>query len=609
MVFALHVIAEQLPAKAVACARFAGMAASVSILAAGVSVLGSSESSAQGYTKKYKAAPSFSIFDDYKPYQPPKAYRTYGAPRARGGDGTNSKSAKSKADVPAEQPVKGPLVLTVSIAKQKVTVHDIDGPIAEAPISSGQAAFPTLTGVFSILEKSVVHHSNLYGDAPMPYMERLTWSGTAMHAGDLPGYPASHGCIRLPYNFSKKLYGLTKLGTRVIVTRDSITPVPISHPHLIAPLPPDEIVGAGSGTIASAALPAKIADQVDYESVRSIGIVTAALAEPAPAPAPAAPASTYRSAFRAALGAHRAKLDEAVSSATAGKLEAESRAKAVAKAAESVKAEAQRAKIEADRLDQAAKKTEQAWQSSDRELVTMSKKYASQSDLTADVVEKLRRTEDTLEDKTIGLQEATEAARATAGRAVIARAATESNIAVAAKEVRSAAQSLAKVNLELKMAQLQLDNFRRQQAMRKHPVSVFISRATKRLYVRQGYEPMYDVPITIKDPDAAIGTHVFTALEFTNNQTDMRWSVASIPYSTEIPVDPKKRNRNADKDIRPVSTRLPQNPKSALDRITIPDDVRDKIADVMKPGSSIIVSDYGLSYQTGLFTDFIILTR
>ena len=608
MIFAVRIVAEHLPAKVVACARFAGIAAGVSVIAAGLSALGSSESSAQSYTKKYKPAPSFSIFDDYKPYQPPKAYRTYGAPRARAtGERSNSKSAKSKEAAPAEEPVKGPLVLTVSIAKQKVTVHDIDGPIAEAPISSGQAAFPTLTGVFSILEKSVVHHSNLYGDAPMPYMERLTWSGTAMHAGDLPGYPASHGCIRLPYNFSKKLYGLTKLGTRVIVTRDPITPVPISHPHLIAPLPPDEIANAGAGTIASAALPAKIADQIDYESVRSIGIVTAALAEPAPAPA--APASTYRSAFRAAIAAQRTRLDEAVSSATAGKLEAETRAKAAAKAADSVKAEAQRAKIEADRLDQAAKKTEQAWQSSDRELVAMSKKYASQGDLTADVVEKLRRTEDTLEDKTIGLQDATEAARVTAERAVIARAATESNIAVAAKEVRSAAQSLAKVNLELKMAQLQLGNFRRQQAMRKHPVSVFISRATKRLYVRQGYEPMYDIPITIKDPDAAIGTHVFTALEFTNNQTDMRWSVASIPYSTEVPVDPKKRNRNADKDNRPASTRLPQNAKSALDRVTIPDDVREKIADVMKPGSSIIVSDYGLSYQTGLFTDFIILTR
>ena len=97
---------------------------------------------------------------------------------------------------------------------------------------------PTPTGIFSILEKNRIHHSNLYGSAPMPFMQRVTNSGVAMHAGELPGYPASHGCIRLPYSFSKSLFGITPMATRVIVARDDVSPVPFAHPLLFTPLPP-----------------------------------------------------------------------------------------------------------------------------------------------------------------------------------------------------------------------------------------------------------------------------------------------------------------------------------------------------------------------------------
>ena len=93
--------------------------------------------------------------------------------------------------------------------------------VAASAISTGSLGRETPTGVFSILEKKVMHRSTTYDDAPMPYMQRLTSKGIAMHAGDLPGYPASHGCIRLPNEFAKLLYGVTELGTQVMITDDA----------------------------------------------------------------------------------------------------------------------------------------------------------------------------------------------------------------------------------------------------------------------------------------------------------------------------------------------------------------------------------------------------
>ena len=139
-------------------------------------------------------------------------------------------------DAVAQGRVAGPPVLAVvALKEQRVTIYDAEGPILRAPISSGQTGLETPVGVFSILQKEAEHYSNRYDDAAMPFMERITWSGIALHAGALPGHPASHGCIRLPYGFAEKLFGLTKLGMRVVVTRNDVAPVAISHPALLNP--------------------------------------------------------------------------------------------------------------------------------------------------------------------------------------------------------------------------------------------------------------------------------------------------------------------------------------------------------------------------------------
>jgi hypothetical protein len=118
----------------------------------------------------------------------------------------------------------GPMLLVVNLATQRATLFRNGVPIGATTISTGRPGYRTPTGVFTILQKQVEHHSTTYDNAPMPYMQRLTWRGVALHAGQLPGYPASHGCIRLPSGFAKLLYGVTKLGMTVLITDRAVTP-------------------------------------------------------------------------------------------------------------------------------------------------------------------------------------------------------------------------------------------------------------------------------------------------------------------------------------------------------------------------------------------------
>jgi lipoprotein-anchoring transpeptidase ErfK/SrfK len=112
----------------------------------------------------------------------------------------------------------GHLWLVIDLSAQRAVLYRNGVPIAASTVSTGRRGRATPKGVFTILQKKVVHRSRTYDDAPMPYMQRLTWKGVAMHAGHLPGYPASHGCIRLPKGFAKRLYAVTKIGTPVMIT-------------------------------------------------------------------------------------------------------------------------------------------------------------------------------------------------------------------------------------------------------------------------------------------------------------------------------------------------------------------------------------------------------
>ncbi|MEZ0495746.1 L,D-transpeptidase [Sphingomonas sp. IW22] len=129
---------------------------------------------------------------------------------------------------------EGPVTIIVSLKTQKAYVYRNGVAIGVSTVSTGTEGHATPTGVFTVLQKDADHVSNLYNDAPMPFMQRLTWDGIAMHAGNLPGFPASHGCIRMPLDFAKLLFALTKTGVTVVITDDALVPVVVATPSLLA---------------------------------------------------------------------------------------------------------------------------------------------------------------------------------------------------------------------------------------------------------------------------------------------------------------------------------------------------------------------------------------
>jgi hypothetical protein len=181
-----------------------------------------------------EAAPSAFWPDYYEPYVPPRRVLS----RVR----KPLKYPLPKHEDLAKDTRKpqGPLILAISIDKQILKIYDANGFFAGTPVSTGMRGHPTPMGVFSVIQKHKYHRSNIYSGAPMPYMQRITWSGVAVHAGVLPGYPASHGCIRMPMNFAVKMWGWTRMGARVVITPGELSPASFSHPllatHKTAPL-------------------------------------------------------------------------------------------------------------------------------------------------------------------------------------------------------------------------------------------------------------------------------------------------------------------------------------------------------------------------------------
>src|SRR5580700_2318076 len=134
----------------------------------------------------------------------------------------------------------GPVVMVVSITEQRGYVYRNGILIGDTTVSTGRPGHLTPTGVFTVLQKQKEHRSTIYDGAPMPYMERLTWGGIALHAGGLPGYPESHGCIHLPSEFAQLLFGISPNGMTVVIGNDKTEPEQVVHPGYLAPV---QVVG------------------------------------------------------------------------------------------------------------------------------------------------------------------------------------------------------------------------------------------------------------------------------------------------------------------------------------------------------------------------------
>jgi L,D-transpeptidase-like protein len=389
-----------------------------------------------------------------------------------------------------------PIMAIVSIKSQQVTFYDADGWILRAPVSTGITGRETPAGVFAVIEKDKDHHSSLYDDAWMPNMQRITWNGVALHGGPLPGYAASHGCVRMPFGFAEKLFEKTRIGMRVIISPNDAEPVEFSHPALFVP-----------NREAIAAAPAK--------------------AEALPREA----AEAAKAADEAKKAAATAARETALLTASLRKLEG-LKTRADAEFAYADKA------LAAAKTDQAKARAEDLKQ----------KAAARAADLGTQL--------DTAK----------------------ADAKSKLDAAAAAKEAAKAAQTrkadTAKAASEAKLAL--------------EPASIFISRATQKLYVRRNthkqwpdggevFDATIEVPVIIRNPEKPIGTHVFTAVA--RSDAGLRWTAVTID--------------NGD------------NARDALDRITIPQDVLNRIAPTASPRSSIVISDEPLSRETNYRTEFV----
>lgn len=411
--------------------------------------------------------------------------------------GAAAKQARQSVEAVAPREAGEPIMAIVSIKSQQVTFYDADGWILRAPVSTGTTGRETPAGVFAVIEKDKDHHSTMYDDAWMPNMQRITWNGIALHGGPLPGYAASHGCVRMPFGFAENLFDKTNIGMRVIISPNDAAPVDFSHPALF--VPNNEAIAAAPRRADKLSVAADDATQVADEAKRA----AAAAAKDA-----------------ASLPASLRKLEQQKARADAENAYAD---KLVANA------KTDQAKAKADDLKQKA--------------ATRAADAATQLDAAKAAAQPKR-------DAVAATKEAAKAAAAKKADAV--KAATDAKLAL-------------------------------------EPVSVYISRATQKLYVRRNthkpapdgggevFDTSIEVPITIRDPDQPLGTHIFTAMAKT--ASGLRWSVVTIDDGDSA--------------------------KDALDRVTIPQEVLDRIAPTALPRSSIIISDEPLSSETNYRTEFV----
>jgi len=514
--------------------------------------------------------------------------------------------AKQVKKEPALKPLQVPLI-AISIANQRMTVYDNGVLVAHAPVSTGTASHPTPMGIFSVIQKERFHVSNIYSGAPMPFMQRITWSGVAMHAGVLPGYPASHGCIRLPHDFATKLYSLTRPGARVIITRNEITPVEFEHQRLfvlhktepskvgvvnepkaerrsdlLAPgswirLAEGEVTVMTDAVAAVAQALARIAKQKPAETSAELP-PPAQAADDHPAielrPSTAAVESPALAEPPANQIAVEPPKDAPVEAAAAPAVEPPALAEPPA---DQIAAEPPKdAPVEAA----AAPAVEPPAAAPATALITLP-------------------PTDALKD----VETLTGTVLVTPSPAVAPPPVETPKKAEPPSEPKAAPAPAAAPTEAL-------EQFGPPRPLRPGPITVFVSKKEGKVFVRKAFQPLFDAPVKIARADLPLGTHLFTAVEAKSDGASFRWLAISIPGEAPRKIDtrdPKtfKPAKIAALDVPPP----PQTAAQALERIEMPPEALAQISALMSPGASLIISDQGLGPETGLETDFIVLTR
>jgi len=544
-----------------------------------------------------------------------------------------------KIEAPEKESAKpqGPLVIAISIDKQNVKIYDANGFFAEAPVSTGMKGHPTPMGVFSVIQKHKLHHSNIYSGAPMPFMQRITWSGVAMHAGVLPGYPASHGCIRMPMAFAVKMWNWTKMGTRVVVAPGEMSPTSFSHPLLVT----QKVVPGTAGEPQADAPVAPKTDKASDAATPSEPAISEANLELRPTighgdgakPAmsePSASASlreqTHTADASVDMPATKAPVTMTDAATSGGNAASHEQPAARTDGTPPTAGDAASTNTDdASKIDARAEATTSEAAKSEAEPAAEKPAEMAPSDAKADETKppeaataEIRPAEAGTKPDDIAAQPASDAVKTEApksneksddkpGEAV--KADTSSGAADAKKDQARlpdpAKPTISKIEAAIAAAP-------------KHAgqIAVFISRKDSKLYVRQNFAPLFDVPVTIAPSDRPLGTHVFTAQIDKADANVVHWSVVSLPvpsrhaerHDEDDRVSRRRKIAGASVEVKPLP--VPDSPAEALDRVTIPSEAMAWITDALSTGASIIVSDQGINAgETGEGTDFIVSLR
>lgn len=488
------------------------------------------------------------------------------APMFAGATGTSHRVEAHTGNGPAAAKKKpsdpGPVLAVVSLSKQRAWVYGSTGLIAQSAVSTGMAGHRTPAGVFSVLQKSKFHRSNLYWNAPMPYMQRITWSGVTFHAGIIPGYAASHGCIRLPYQFAVQFWGLTRVGTRVVVVPDDASVLTDVRSQLPVPkLTPFSAEDSRESEIASGSASTNLLKVVDA---------------PTPTPAPSPRTKLLNPLERARLSKGVATAEAATKAKTA----------AVAKETSAFKAAAAKAAAAALRGSESAFAIARA-----------------RRDAAAEAVDRTTTPESTERAKrALGIAEARFAEALKANEEARAHEAVETAEAVAtAKTAADAEQASREAAAHLKLAERGTE-----------PISILVSKKAGRVYIRQSWAPIYEAPVVFKDAELPVGTHLYLAIAAEGNGESLRWISVSLPARAPAQMREGARQNSREPLVsgRPLRSQLsPELAANPLQRFELSDEARTFIEERLWAGASLIVSDEGLSNETGTYTDFIVLTR
>ncbi len=532
----------------------------------------------------------FDWFESAQPRAEPSPY--WGQPYRRAAPEAygrrHSKTAgerqRREAKPPEVSGLERPLFAVISIADQRVSIYNHHGLVERSAISTGMAGHPTPKGVFTIIGRERFHHSNIYSGAPMPFMQRITWSGIAMHLGVVPGHPASHGCIRLPAGFAAKLWGLTKIGERVVISPQDVTPVEFTHPLLPAPKMQVQ-------TVADSATPALGSPQ----------------ASDVPAQPPLINPHQYAEQLKGKAAADAAaalKASKEMSAAISIKRQEASRAEAELEAAEAAHDSAQAKADAATRAYEAAAPAASARQQG---FIPLAELNSAGGDI-CDSADARRPTKDD------------ELAATAKYAAAIAKMNAEAALAEAAAKVQTAQTAAAAKAADLVDAYRRLDeatqaaaaaaNAEKEAQVRMSPLSVLVSKKNQRIYVRQGLAPLFDAPAIVRDPETPLGSHLYIATAVEGDGTSLKWSVVSLPVRGG---EERGGGKTASLDER-IGAPKPHGSASsaaeALERIEIAQDVRDRIAERLWTGGSLIISDQPLSGETGAVgTDLTVKVR